>query len=180
MNRGPRADLGDLQRVPLALRLVGQNERVFARRAGGVVPESSRALVGTEIPLSTFLGVVPDLNLGRCAEVDAAIPLGDGLIVDQEFDVAVVLVGGEISSQAVVDDFTFFDGPVFLGVGGPLGDLLGLVFGGELGQLARVEGLGEVVVGAALEARHPVVRATACRQHQHGCAFIFSSQFRED
>ena len=83
------ADHEDAEAVPLAERLVGQDERVLAGRAGAVVPQAAGALVGAEVPLAAFLGVVPDLHLRRGPQVDAAVGLGHGLVVDQQLDVAV-------------------------------------------------------------------------------------------
>ena len=108
VDRGPGADLDDPERVPLADRLVGQDQRVLAGVAGAVVPEAARALVGAH-PGVAGLGVVPDLDLGRAAEVDAAVPLGADLEVDEQLDVAVVLVGGQVDALAVVDDLAVVD-----------------------------------------------------------------------
>ena len=49
--------------------------------------------------------------------------LGDGLVVDQELDVAVLLVGRQVGAVAVVDQLAVLDAPVLLGVLGPLGEL---------------------------------------------------------
>ena len=70
------------------------------------------------------LGVVPDLNLRRAAQVDAAVALGTDLVVDQQLDVAVVLVGGEVGALAVVDDLAVLDPPVLLHVLGALASTL--------------------------------------------------------
>ena len=63
VDRGPRADLDDPEGVPLAERLVGQDQRVLAGVAGAVVPEPARALVGAH-PGVARLGEVPDLDWG--------------------------------------------------------------------------------------------------------------------
>src|SRR5262249_41503852 len=48
------ADLQDTKTIPLAERLIGQDERVLAGRAGAVVPQAARALVGPTTPLAAF------------------------------------------------------------------------------------------------------------------------------
>src|SRR5262249_34038178 len=72
INRGALAELDDAEGVPFAERLVGQDERVFAGRAGAVVPQSAATLVGAEF-LFALVGVVPDLHLRRSSQVDAAV-----------------------------------------------------------------------------------------------------------
>src|SRR5262249_51243603 len=84
------ADLQDAKVVPFPERLVRQEERVVAGRALGVVVEPATALVGSEVPFATFLGEVPDLNLGGCTQIDAAVGERDSLVVDQQLDVAVL------------------------------------------------------------------------------------------
>ena len=135
----PRADLEDAEAVPLAERLVGQDERVAAGGLGAVVEQAAGALVGPAIPLAPLLGRVPDLHLRRAPEVDAAVGLGDGLVVDQQLDVAVFLVGGQVGALAVVDQLAVLDAPVLLGVLGPLGELLRPLLVAHGGELARVE-----------------------------------------
>ena len=103
------------KRVPLAERLVGQDERVLAGVARAVVPEPARALVGAHLGVAR-LGEVPDLDLRRAAEIDAAVGLGADLVVDEQLDVAVVLVGGQVGALAVVDELAVLDAPVLLGV----------------------------------------------------------------
>ncbi len=119
----PLAELEDAEAVPFAERLVGQDERIFAGSAGAVVPQAAAALVGAEVPLAAFLGVVPDLHLRRGPQIDAAVALGEHLVVDQQLDVAVVLVGGQVGALAVVDDLAVLDLPVLLDVLVPFVDL---------------------------------------------------------
>ncbi len=138
VDRGPGADLADLQAIPLAERHVGQDEWVLAGRAGAVVPEAARALVRAELLLG-LLGRVPDLDLRRRAEVDAAVGLRDGLVVDPELDVAVFLVGRQVGAMAVVDELAVLDRPVLLRIVGPLGGLLLAIFLAQLGEVVRAE-----------------------------------------
>ena len=112
VDRRALADLEDAERVPLAERLVGQDERVLARGALAVVPQAAGALVGPAVPLAAFLGVVPDLHLRRGPQVDAAVGLGHRLVVEQQLDVAVLLVGGQVGALAVVDQLAVLDLPV--------------------------------------------------------------------
>ena len=112
--------------VPLAERLVGQHERVLARGAEAIVPEAARALVRPAAAAGPAFGGVPDLDLGRAAEIDAAVGLGDGLVVDQQLDVAVFLVGRQVGALAVVDELAVLDAPVLLGILGITGELLAI------------------------------------------------------
>src|SRR5207248_2516205 len=89
---GAGADLDDAEAIPLAQRLVGEDEWVLAGSAGTVVPQSARAFVGADVPLAALLGVVPDLHLRSGFQVNAAVGLGHRLVVDEEFDVAELLV----------------------------------------------------------------------------------------
>ena len=139
INRRPLADLHDAELVPLAERLVSEHERIATRSIGRVVEEPARAqvrlargILGVEL-----LVPVPDLHLRRVAKVDAAIGLRHCLVLDQEFDVAVVLVGREVRAVAVVHQFAVLDAPVLLRVGVPLVDLLGTLVRGELREVGR-------------------------------------------
>src|SRR5581483_12379428 len=60
VDRDAFADHEDAEMVPLAERLVGQDERVLAGGALAVVPQAARALVGAQVPLAALLRVVPD------------------------------------------------------------------------------------------------------------------------
>ena len=152
------------KRVPLADRLVGQDQGVLAGRAGAVVPEPARALVGPHAGVAR-LGEVPDLDLRVAAEIDAAIPLGADLEIDLQLDVAVVLVGGEVGALAVVDDHAVLDPPVLLQVLGALLEGLGLLVGAHRRELARVHGLHAVPAGEvlAVEEGHEVPAAGRIR-----------------
>ena len=97
-----RADHEDADLVPLAERLVGQDQRVFTGSAGAVVPEAAGALVGAQGELR-LLGVIPDLDLGAAPQVNARIGLGDRLVLKEQLEVAVILLRGGVGALAVVD-----------------------------------------------------------------------------
>jgi hypothetical protein len=143
-DRGARPHLEDSELVPLAEGLVREHERVLAGRPRSVVPEAARALVGADVPLPAGLGGVPDLDLGHAAQVDAAVGLGDGLVLDEQFDVAVVLRGRGVLALPVVDEFAVLGFPVRPHVRGPLVALLLAL----LRHLARV---GRVAAHPALQ-----------------------------
>src|SRR5262249_37296826 len=119
-DRHALADHQDAKRIPLAKRFVGQDERVLARRARAMVPQAAAGLVGPDVSLAAFLGVVPDLYLRRRAEIDAAVGLWHGLVLDEQLDVAEIFIRGQVGPVAVVDQFAIIHGPVLLGVLGPL------------------------------------------------------------
>ncbi len=150
VDRRPRADLEDAETVPFAERPVGQDERVPAGGPEAIVEEAARALIGPAIPLAPLLGRVPDLHLRSAPEIDAAVGLGDGLVVDLQLDVAVILVRGQIGPLAVIDQFAALDSPVRLGVVRPLGQLLRLLLVVHGGKLTRVEMGHAVPAGEAL------------------------------
>lgn len=106
----------DLHAVPLAEGFVGENQGVFTRAAFFVVPKSSGAFVGTVFPFSPFFGRVPDLDLRNGAEVDAAVGLCDGLVLQKEDEVFVVLIGGEVEPMSIVHKFVSFDAPMLVDV----------------------------------------------------------------
>ena len=107
----PRADHDDAQLIPLAERLVGQHQRVFAGRAGAVVPQPAGAFVGAEVELR-FLGVIPDLHLRAAAQIDAGVAQRHGLVLDEQLEVAVVLLGGGVIALAVVDQLAVLHAPM--------------------------------------------------------------------
>ena len=106
----------DLHAVPFAEGLVGENQRIFTWTAFFVVPKSSGAFVSTEFPFPPFFGGVPDLDLRNGAEVDAAVGLCDGLVLQKEDKVFVVLIGGEVESFSVVHEFVAFNAPMLVDV----------------------------------------------------------------
>lgn len=102
----------DVEGVPLADGFVDELEGVFAFGVF-VVPEAAGAERFAEgDSFLVLFGEVPDLNLGDAAEVDAAVAEREHFVVDPEFEVAVVFVGGEVEAFAVVDEFVIFDFPV--------------------------------------------------------------------
>src|SRR5262249_1491110 len=135
----PRADLDDPELVPFAERLVRPAERVLARGAGAVVPEAPGPLVRPQVPLAALLGVVPDLNLRGGSQVNAAVGLGDGLVLDEHLDVAVLLFGHQVRAFSVVDQLAVLDLPTVFGVSEPILLLLGALVGLHVPELAGVE-----------------------------------------
>jgi hypothetical protein len=129
--------------------------------AGAVVPQAAAALVGAEIPLAALLGVVPDLHLRRRPQVDAAVGQGDRLVVDEQFDVAVFLVGGQVVAVAVVDQFALVHRPVFRHVHHPAGAERHGLGDGQRRELGRVEvwhAVPAVEVLSVEEEREPLGR----------------------
>ena len=139
-NADARADHDHVDTIPLAKRLVRQHQRVFAGGAGAVVPQSARPFVRAEREFGLF-GVVPDLHLRAAAQIDARIRQRHGLVLDQQLEIAVVLLRGGVSPLAVVDEFAILDGPVRLHGRIPLSDLVGAGLRGHARELARVERL---------------------------------------
>ena len=137
VNRRACAHLDDPEGVPLADRVVGSSARIFSRRSCAVVPESTRSLIGAHASIAR-LAKVPDLDLGRPAQINAAVALGTDLEVDQELDVAVVLVCGEIDTLAIVDDHAVFDAPVFLHFLRARGEGFCFLFGAHRLEFARI------------------------------------------
>jgi hypothetical protein len=106
------ADHADVEGVPLAEGFVHELGGVFAFWVF-VVPEAAGAEGFAEGDgFFVVLGEVPNLNLRGAAQVDAAVAEGQHFVLHHEFEVAVVLVGGEVEAFAVVDEFAIFDGPV--------------------------------------------------------------------
>ena len=127
------------RRVPLADRAVGHHERPLARRLGRIVPEPARALL-TAVFEVAFAGRVPDLHLRVAAKVDAAVGTrGRQHPLDEQFEIAVVAVGGEKHSFAVAHDHAVLDLPVSGHVGVPIGLPLGPFLRRSLGLLSRIE-----------------------------------------
>ncbi len=150
----------DVEGVPLADGFVDELEGVFAFGVF-VVPEAAGAEGFAEGDgFLVFFGEVPDLNLGDAAEVDAAVAERKHFVVDPEFEVAVVFVGGEVEAFAVVDEFAIFDFPVAVemvafviafGVEEAAFDGLlfvgGFVFGGHVPEVRGVLGAPAVPAG---------------------------------
>ena len=64
------------------------------------------------VPLAALLGRVPDLHLRRGPQVDAAVGLGDGLVLDEQLDVAKIPFGRGKRAAAVVDQLAVLDAPM--------------------------------------------------------------------
>src|SRR5262245_2588513 len=99
----PLANHQDAKVVPLADRQIGQDKRIFAGGTRPVVPKATAPLVGAKLPVTAFLGVVPDLHLRRRPEIYTAIALGHNLVIEQQLDVAEVSVCSQVGAGAVVD-----------------------------------------------------------------------------
>ncbi len=121
---GPRPHLPDSQLIPLAERLVGQHQRIFAGRPPAVVPQPPGPLVGAELPLPARLGEIPNLHLRGRSQIDATVGQGHGLVLQPQLDIAVIGVGGQVGTLAVVDQFAIFYSPVLLSLGPVRGPLL--------------------------------------------------------
>jgi len=102
-NRGVILGLNDSKGVPLTKRSVSQHHRVFASGTWTVVPKTTGSLVGIDVPFATLFGVIPDLDLRVAAQVNSAVSLCYGFVVDQEFDVSIILIGREVHPMTIVD-----------------------------------------------------------------------------
>ena len=144
--------------VPFAEGLVHQLGRVLALFPL-VIPKPARTLVGSKLELA-LLGGVPDLHLGDAPQIDTTVAQRQHLVVDEEFKVAIVLVGGQIEALAVVDQFTILDRPVgvkvvaliiALGIEqsalNGLAFVIGLLLGRHGGQISRVAGAPAIPAG---------------------------------
>ena len=80
----------DAKAVPLAEGLVGKHEGIFPWPVPRIIPEPSRALVGTNIPLPTLFGVVPDLNLRNPPEIDPTIRLRHRSVFEQQLEISEI------------------------------------------------------------------------------------------
>ena len=108
-------DHGDLHAVPFAEGLVHLLGRILARRALAVVPEAAGALVLAQ-PARIAFGAVPNLHLRYAAQVHPAVALGQRLVLEQQLEIAVVLVGGGIKAVAIIDQFAILHFPVGIDV----------------------------------------------------------------
>ena len=120
----PFADHEDAEAVPLAERLVGQDERITARGAGLVVPQVRRCPCRRRDSICRLPWYKSQIcTCGVASQIDAAVGLGNGLVFDEQLDVAIILVGSQIGAVAVVDQLVLFDRPVLFRVSRPFGDL---------------------------------------------------------
>ena len=111
-NRGVILGLNDSKGVPLTKRSVSQHHRVFAGGTLTVVPKPTGSLVGIDVPFAALFGVIPDLNLRVAAQVNSAVSLRYGFVVDHEFDVSIILIGREVHPMTIVDQLAFIHTPV--------------------------------------------------------------------
>ena len=100
------ADHPDAEGVPLAHRVVGEHERLA--RVLLVVVEAA----GPDLRPDVCARRVPDLDLRRAAQVDAAVAVLGDAPVDEHLEVAVVLHRAEVVALAVEDDHPVAHAPV--------------------------------------------------------------------
>ena len=120
------SDLDNMKTVPLAKRFVSVHERIFSRRSRAIVPKSSRSFVAAVLERRRICGV-PNLDLWSPLQINAAVSLGDGFVVNPQFIVLEVLIGGQKKSMAIIDQFGILDVPMLSHVLQTL-DPLGLAF----------------------------------------------------
>jgi hypothetical protein len=106
--------------IPLAERLVGKHEWIFAGRATAVVPQAATALVRSILELRR-VRVIPDLDLWHAAQVDARVSERHGSVVHEQLEIAELLNRGGVLALPVIHEFRAVRAPVSLHVGGPLG-----------------------------------------------------------
>ena len=137
----PDADAGaghhDPERVPFAGRLVGQHQRILAGLAGRVVPERAGAELAAVLE-GFLIGGVPDLHLRHATEVDARIAFGGHVVFEQQFEVAVILVGRGVSAGARIEDLAVLHRPVLRELLAHLGEHRVLLLARELGDRVRI------------------------------------------
>src|SRR5258706_14192733 len=68
--------------VPFAKRFVGEDSRVLSRSTGAIVPKSAGAFVRAHVPFAAFFGPIPDLHLGIGPQIDPAVRLRNGLVIN--------------------------------------------------------------------------------------------------
>ena len=94
-------------------------QRITSGDARSIVEQATRTQM--RFPRGTLriknLIPVPDLHLRRATQVDAAVSFGDGLVFNQEFDVAKFFDGRRVRAVTVVDQFTVLNGPVLRKLG---------------------------------------------------------------
>ena len=113
----PLPELHDTKAVPLAERLVRLYQRISSGGARSIVEEAAGSELRAPVPFAASLGRIPDLDLRVAAEIDAAVGLGDGSVLEPELDVTELLVARGVRALAVVDEFASFDAPVLLEFG---------------------------------------------------------------
>ncbi len=95
VNSGAAAELDDAEVIPFTKRFIGEDERVFAWGARGVIPESAGAFVCADAEFCFFC-VIPNLDLWAAFEVDSAIGFWDCFVINQQFKVSEILVCGKV------------------------------------------------------------------------------------
>ena len=161
---GAGSDLTDFETVPFAERFVSEFSRIFARGTWAVVPEPAAAFVGPN-PEFLFVSVVPDLDLWIGFQIDAAVGLCHGLVVDHQLIIGELFIRRQIRTIAVIDEFFILDGPVLLRVGRPFGNLFVSGIGRHFRQFTGIVMRHPVPAGQidTVEQRTKSFRDFSCR-----------------
>src|SRR5436190_1397240 len=75
------------------------------------------------------VGGVPDLHLRRTAQVNAAVGERHRFVLNQQLEVAVLLVSAEVRAVTVVDQFAVLGAPMLFGLIQPFGRVFGALLG---------------------------------------------------
>ncbi len=132
------ADEFDDDGIPFSDGLVGVDEGLASGCALGIVPKTARALFCAVLPTPARFGGVPKLHLGDAAKINTAVGLGVEFEFEAEFEVGVVLFGGEEESVAIVVKDAVLDFPVLVNVFEALFLLRSELFGREREVFGRV------------------------------------------
>ena len=65
---------------------------------------------------ATVFGIVPDLHLGYPSQVNAAVGLGHGLVIDVELEIRIILLSTQVETFPIVDQDAVLNSPVLLDV----------------------------------------------------------------
>ena len=88
------------------------HQRVLSSAGSLVVPQATRPLVSTVLPLASFFTRVPDLNLGGAAHIDTTIRVGIEAEIDKEFHIPIIFLRAQIRPMAIVDNHPIFNLPM--------------------------------------------------------------------
>ena len=105
--------------VPLPRWPVGPHQRKFSGGVGGIVPQATRALLVAMLHIAGAVGI-PDLHLRIAAQINAAVGTGAGQHpIDEQFEIGVVAVSGEIDPLPVTHDLAILHAPMAGQIGIP-------------------------------------------------------------